>query len=88
MALYQVLYWKDIPAQVKVFTEGRRSQSRQMPERFQEQIDARAMQEGLLGTDDYLRHWHWSEKRERDLRAEELLEVIVSELDRDPTARR
>jgi hypothetical protein len=88
MALYQVLYWKDIPAQVKVFTEGRRSQSRQMPERFQEQIDARAMQEGLLGTDDYLRQWHWSEKQERDLPAEELLDAIVRELEQDHTARR
>jgi cvfA/B/C family virulence factor len=88
MALYQVLYWKDIPAQVKVFTEGQRSRSRQMPPRYQEQIDARAMQEGLFGTDDYLQHWRWSEKRERDLPAEELLDAIVRELEQDHTARR
>ena len=88
MALYQVLYWKDIPAQVKVFTEGRRSQSRQMPPRYQEEIDTRAMQEGLFGTDDYLLHWRWSEKRERDLPAEELLDTIVRELEQDHTARR
>jgi len=46
------------------------------------------MQEGLLGTDDYLRHWHWSEKQERDLPAEELLDAIVRQLEQDHTARR
>ena len=83
MALYQVLYWKDIPAQVRVFAEGRRPQSRQMPERFQQKIDARAMREGLAGTDDYLEHWRWSEKRDRDLPAEELLDTIVQELEQE-----
>ena len=81
MAVYQVLYWKDIPAQVRVFVEGRRPMSRQMPDRFQQEIDARAMREGLAGTDEYLRHWNWSEKRERELPAEELLEAVVRELE-------
>ena len=81
MAIYQVLYWKDIPAQVRVLGEGGRARSRQMPERFQQEIDARAMQEGLLGTDEYLQHWQWSEKRERDLPVEELLDAIVRELE-------
>ena len=81
MAIYQVLYWKDIPAQVRVLGEGGRARSRPMPERFQQEIDARAMQEGLLGTDEYLQHWQWSEKRERDLPVEELLDTIVRELE-------
>ena len=81
MAFYQVLYWKDIPAQVRVFAEGRRACSRQMPESFQQEIDSRAMREGLSGTDEYLEYWHWSEKRERDLPADELLEAVVRELD-------
>ena len=81
MALYQVLYWKDIPAQVRVFLEGRRPLSRQMSDRFQLEIDARAMREGLVGSEEYLQHWNWSEKRERDLPAEELLETVVRELE-------
>ena len=38
MVQYQILYWKDIPAQIKVY-EGRRAVSRQLPERFQIEID-------------------------------------------------
>jgi hypothetical protein len=81
MAIYQVLYWKDIPAQVRVSADGRRFQSRQMPERFQQEIDARAMREGLAGTDAYLEQWRWSEKRERNLSPDELLDTVVRELE-------
>ena len=80
MARYQILYWKDIPAQVRVFGESGRPISRQLPDRFQQEIDARAMNEGLTGTDAYLEQWHWSEKQERDLPAQELLEALVKEL--------
>jgi hypothetical protein len=80
VARYQVLYWKDLPAQVRVFPETGRAISRQLPDRFQQEIDARAMREGLAGSDDYLQHWHWTEKIERNLPAEELLEVILREL--------
>ena len=64
MAIYQILYWKDIPAQVRVF-EGRKPISQQMPKRFQVEIDRTAMEMGLAGTDDYLDQWGWTEKRER-----------------------
>ena len=83
MARYQILYWKDIPAQVRVFPDTGRPLSRQLPDRFQQEIDARAMSEGLAGTDDYLAQWHWSEKMERPLPAEELLETILRELNAD-----
>jgi hypothetical protein len=81
LAQYQILYWKDIPAQVRVYPDSGRPVSRQLPPRFQEEIDARAMKEGLAGTDDYLQHWKWSEKQQRDLPAAELLEVILRELE-------
>ena len=81
MATYQILYWQDIPAQIKVFEAGRRPISRALPEVFQERIDARAMSLGLVGTDAYLEQWHWSEKQERPGTAEELLEVLVEELE-------
>ncbi len=64
MVQYQILYWKDIPAQIKVY-EGRRAVSRQLPERFQIEIDRIAMKEGLAGTDDYLDQWQWSPKKDR-----------------------
>jgi hypothetical protein len=81
MAQYQVLYWKDIPAQVKVFEAGKRPISRVLPDRFQQEIDRVAMKLGLHGSDDYLDQWHWSEKQERPGSAEEVAEALLKEFD-------
>ena len=81
MAEYQVLYWKDIPAQVRVF-DGRRRVARQMPPRFQEAIDRLAMKEGLAGSDAYLAHWQWSERQERPGDAQAVLLALVVDLER------
>jgi hypothetical protein len=51
-----VIWWRDIPAQVTA-KEGRTSARAQLPERFQEAIDAAAMRAGLIGTDAYLAEW-------------------------------
>ncbi len=80
MAKYQVLYWKTIPAQVKVFPESGRPLSRPMPDRFQAEIDRIAMEEGLAGTDDYLNQWQWSAKQERPGDPAELLDSLITEL--------
>jgi hypothetical protein len=79
MAEYQVLYWRDVPAQVRVFG-GRRPVSKQLPLRFQEIIDCVAMRDGLAGTDEYLSQWQWSEKRPRDGDPEQLLDALIDEL--------
>jgi hypothetical protein len=78
--MYQILYWKDIPAQVRVF-EGRKPISRQMPKRFQVEIDRTAMETGLAGTDDYLDQWEWTERRERPGEPEAILNALVHELE-------
>lgn len=80
MAKYQILYWKDIPAQVRVF-EGKKPISRQMPHRFQVAIDRIAMEEGLAGSDDYLDQWGWTKKMERPGDPEEVLNALVQELE-------
>ena len=82
MVQYQILYWKDIPAQIKVY-EGRLAVSRQLPERFQIEIDRIAMKEGLAGTDDYLDQWQWSAKKDRPGTAEEILDSLEVELQED-----
>jgi len=80
MVKYQILYWKHVPSQVKVVEEGKRPVSRQMPERFQVEIDRIAMEEGLAGTDDYLNQWQWTPKKEREGTAEEVADALVREL--------
>ena len=80
MVKYQILYWKHVPSQVKVFEEGKRPVTRQMPERFQVEIDRIAMEQGLAGTDDYLNQWQWTPKKEREGSAEEVADALVREL--------
>jgi hypothetical protein len=80
MARYQVLYWRNIPAQVKAY-EGNRPVSRALSERFQVEIDRIAMAEGLAGSDAYLDQWQWSEDRERPGGAAEVLEQVAAELE-------
>lgn len=82
MAEYQILYWKGIPAQVRVL-EGKKTISREMPARFQADIDRIAMQEGLYGSDNYLDQWEWTEKRQRTGDAKLVLDSILRELETD-----
>ncbi len=65
MASYQILYWHDIPMQVRV--GGRRDRvSIELPARFQEAVDSAAMASKLTGTDAYLEGFVWGEMQERD----------------------
>lgn len=79
MVKYQVLYWKHVPSQVKVFEEGKRPLSRPIPESLIE-IDRIAMEEGITGTDAYLSHWQWTPKLEREGSQEEVAEALIREL--------
>ncbi len=57
MAQLQVVYWRDIPAQV-IVKAGRRSVAkRELSLRFTEAIDMCAMRTGAAETDDYLAEW-------------------------------
>ena len=51
-----IMYWRDIPAQV-IAKAGRANARRELSPRFQEAIDAAAMECGAHGTDDYLEGW-------------------------------
>ncbi|MBT3602208.1 MAG: hypothetical protein HOE48_16955 [Candidatus Latescibacteria bacterium] len=86
MAVYQVLYWKDIPAQIRVY-DGKRPKGYEMPEWFQKEIDRVAMAEGLTGTDDYLDAWQWSDKIERDGDVDEVASAVLGGLEQDYRAR-
>ena len=86
MHQYQILYWRDIPAQVRVF-DGRKPVSRTMPAQFQGEIDRVAMAEGLEGSDAYLDQWQWTERRQREGEEEEdiqqVLDALVRELEKE-----
>lgn len=80
MATYQVMYWADIPVQVRAKGPGGRAKS-QLPERFQEAIDLAAMAVGWIGSDEYTNAYHWGEEQERAGTAQEVVDAVVADLE-------
>ena len=80
MATYQVLYWHDIPVQVRAKGEGGRA-SVSLPERFQEAIDLAAMSVGLIGSDEYTEAFRWSDQQSRDGTSNDVAAAVAAELD-------
>lgn len=68
MADLVVVYWRDIPAQVKAGS-GRMTVRRELSPRFAEAIDMAAMRSGARDSDTYLAEWRTGEpqKVEGDL---------------------
>ena len=80
MASYQILYWHDIPAQVRA-GERRDRVSVALSQRFQEAIDAAAMAAGLFGSDDYTNAFTWSAPQQRDGTPQDVAQAVASELE-------
>ena len=72
MAQLQIVYWRDIPAQVIVKAGRRNVAKRELSLRFTEAIDMCAMRTGAAETDDYLAEWRRADPVEvsDDLEAE------------------
>jgi hypothetical protein len=86
---YQIVYWRDIPAQVRL-RSGRERISRSLSPRFQESIDAAAMLGHMTTTDNYLEEWRSSEwlTGEGDPDLERFADDLVTQIETDyPQAR-
>jgi hypothetical protein len=81
VARYQVLYWQDVPSLVKAFAEDGTTMSRELPEWFQQEIDKRAMVQGLTESDAYLEQWRWGDLQERPGSAHDVLDDVARELE-------
>ena len=80
MATYKILYWQEIPSQIKA-DDGADEVTVPMPARFLELIDQFALKRGLHSADDYLAQWNWSEEEEREGTAAEVAEAVMAELE-------
>ena len=60
MAKLQIIYWRDIPAQI-IVSAGRKKARRQLNVRFEKAIDRAAIRAKLHGTEDYLEQWRRSD---------------------------
>ena len=80
MAVYQILYWQEIPSQIKAWDDFDEVKV-ELAARFAARIDQAAQAQGLTGADDYLSQWRWSEEQERDGAAREVAEAVKAELE-------
>jgi hypothetical protein len=77
---YQILYWQDIPSEVKAwddFDEVKLS----LPEKFVVRIDASAQKQGLISQDAYSAHLRWGAETERAGSPREVAEAVLKELE-------
>jgi hypothetical protein len=84
MATYKILYWQEIPSQIKAEDDAD-DVTVELPAKFMERIDRLAAQRGLQDSDDYLAQWRWSEEEEREGSAREVAESVRAELEAQAT---
>ncbi|MEM1383139.1 MAG: virulence factor [Pseudomonadota bacterium] len=82
MPQMQIVYWRDIPAQV-IVKQGRKAAKRQLPERFEQAIDRCAMKVGARDTDAYLAEWRKGEPVTVEGDPEETVAAEAARLDRE-----
>jgi alkanesulfonate monooxygenase SsuD/methylene tetrahydromethanopterin reductase-like flavin-dependent oxidoreductase (luciferase family) len=80
MALYQILYWQEIPSQVKAWDDFDEIKSELSP-KYAARIDSAAQARGLTGAEDYLSQWKWSGQAELAGTPEEVAAAVKQELE-------
>jgi 5-methyltetrahydrofolate--homocysteine methyltransferase len=77
---YQILYWQDIPSQVKVWDDFDEVKL-DLPHRFADRIDAQAQKLGVAKGDDYINQLKWGEEFERPGAPGEVAAAVRKELE-------
>jgi hypothetical protein len=80
MAIYKILFWQEIPTQIKTEDEAEEV-TVMLDDKFMAYVDVLAAKRGLQSTDDYLAQWKWSEEQEREGSAHEVAEALKAELE-------
>jgi Virulence factor len=80
MATYRILYWQEVPSQIRAEDEEGEV-NLPLPPKFMVRIDALAAARGLEGSDDYLAQWRWTEEEAREGSAEDVAAAIARELE-------
>jgi 5-methyltetrahydrofolate--homocysteine methyltransferase len=77
---YQILYWQDLPSQVKAWDDFDEVKL-DLPHRFAERIDARAQKLGLAQGDNYLNQFRWGDELDRAGAPGEVAAAVRQELE-------
>ena len=80
MTTYKILYWQEIPTQIKAEDELD-DVTVMLDGKFMAQVDILAAKRGLQTSDDYLAQWKWSEEEDREGSARDVAEAVKAELE-------
>jgi hypothetical protein len=80
MAFYQILFWQDIPSQVKAWDDFDEEKI-ELSQEFIIKIDNAAKTQGLTAEDDYLNQWNWGPELKREGTPEEVVNAVKNELE-------
>ena len=80
MATYKILYWQEIPSQIKV-EDAEGEVDVILPQKFMDRIDQLATQRKLTSADDYIAQWRWSDEEDRAGTAQEVADALKAELE-------
>ena len=78
---FKVLYWQEIPSQVKAEDDVGNEVMLELGQKFVEHIDATAQKRGFTKGDDYVAQWKWSDEQERAGSARAVAEAVKAELE-------
>jgi hypothetical protein len=77
VARVKIMYWREIPFGVRAQDESGQV-TRQLPDAFQEAIDAAAMVAGATAAEDYQAGFRWGPAEERPGTAAEAADAVVA----------
>jgi hypothetical protein len=80
VATYKILYWQEIPTQIKAADDDDEVSVMLHP-RFMLQVDILAAKRGLQEADAYLAQWKWSDELERHGSAQDVADAVKAELE-------
>ncbi|CAN5899193.1 hypothetical protein BH11GEM1_BH11GEM1_23410 [soil metagenome] len=78
---YKVLYWQEVPSQVRAEDDAGNDVSVELPSRFAHRIDSLAQQRGITSSDAYTAEWKWGDELSRDGSAQDVAAAVIAELE-------
>lgn len=87
MAKYQIIYWRDIPVQVRVKV-GRKRQTQPLPDIFQKTVHRAAYRGKAISGDAYTDGYEPTKWKEREGESEAVLAAVTAEIVADYSAER
>ena len=78
---YQVLYWQEVPSQVRATDDVGNDVKLELAPKFAARIDQLAHKRGLTAGDQYMEQWKWSDEQEREGSAHDVAAAVKAELE-------